>query len=487
MDSNKEFDNFQSCLKNFNTNVASTLLSDSGFITSNIRNIIPLLGEGLSEDNFKNKPDYFDFCEEQLVKMAQSSDYQETIFDFLELIDMDGCKLSSSVIVVVTLLENTKSITPIYLEYLLISTFNSLNELNNRDLKEILMTIIQHLMKLYKHFQHEQIVLYYFARVAFLILRANIDPIEFVNIFSIVINDPFCLLELEFEEQEEKIHLASFFYLYFKTGMQWGPKIYNRCYVLEKCFHLALSVFENNDFGKSFAKLILTKFKDNTIPLHLLNKCHELFCMEAAQSSMYNENLDIRKDSIESLMLFINKLCSNAQYIVCRSLFSKSIDSGIIGELIIRMKELIIFKIKFNQELGYFQGTRLLEMIRLCCNIPNGSKCNVVENKEHILAAISFVYVLHVQNYKLLDLGIAFTNSIKLFVITVQNAIDNTKDLYKFECKKLSNKVVNNKKENNFGLPELSEKEKQNMLSQFNTTIALVQLNLDMLKLVIKD
>lgn len=485
MDYKKEFDELQTSMENFDVNLASKLLLNADFVTNNAGEIISLLGKHLTEDNFKNRPDYFNFCEAQLFKISQTEAYQEVVFYVLDLIGMDNCMLSSSVFAAVTLLENQESVNRVCLEYLLTYTFDSLIEMDETNLKNILPKILNLLIRINKHFQQEQSILYYFARVSFLVLQVKIDPVEYVNILSSIINDPFYLLELEFEEIEEKIYLASFFYLYFKTGMIWGPKIYNQFYVLKKCFNLALSVFENNSFGKSFAKLILAKFKDNEIPLHLLNKIHEEFILEAAQSSMYNEQLTLRKESFEALIIYMNKLCSDAQYIVFKYTFSKLIDSCIKAELIIRMKELILLKIKSNQNLGFFQGVRLLEMIQICFNIPKGPKCNVVENKEYVLAVISVLYVLYSYHEKVLNMGDAFISDVKKFVSTVQSAIDYTNKQYLLESKKLENKYYkdDDKIEN---LPKLPENEQKNLLSQCNTTTRLVQLNLDMFKELIK-
>lgn len=488
MGTKREFDDFQSSLKNFNTIIASKLLSDKEFVTNHISEIIPLLGKELSNYNLKNRPDYFNFCEGELLKMAQSKDYQEIIFDFLELIDMYECKLSSSVLVAVTILENIESPNRACLEYLLISTFNRLKEMNIKNLKAILLNIIKHLKKLNKYFYHENSILYYFARVAFLVFHANIDSIEYsmyTNILSDIIYDPFLLLEHEFEEMEENVYLASFFYLYFQTGMTWGPKIYNQFYILEKCSNLAFTVFENNKFGKSFAKLILTKYKNNEIPLYLLNKYHESFIEEAAYSCMYNDQLSIRKESIESLMVYMDKLCTDAQYIVLKKSFSKPLDSCVKAQLMIKMKDMLVSKIRSNQNLGYFQGVRLLDLVRLCINIDDGSKCQVVKNKEYILAVITLVYVLYAYNDERLNMGNIFLNDLKQFVKTVQEAIDYTNEQYKLENKKLDDKIID--EENALNLPKLSENEKRNMLAHFNTSTKLVQSSLDMLKNKIKD
>lgn len=492
MDSNKEFDDLQSCMKNFNTSEASEMLSDTGFITKHSGDIIHLLGEGLTEENFKNKPDYFNFCEEQLLKIARSGNCQEIFIDLLELIDTNDCMLSSSVLAVVTLLENTESPSILFLEYLLHSTFSSLNEMDETRLKEILMSVVQHLSKLKKHFQHQQSVLYYFARVAFLVLRANIDPIAYVNALSNVINDPFCLLEIEFEEQEERLYMASFFYLYFKTEMSWGPKVYNHFYVLEKCSRLALSVFQNNDFGKSFAKMILTKFEDNEIPLHALNACHEEFCMEAAQSSMYQEQTDIRKISIDSLVIFVRKLSVDAQYVTLRRLFSSPIDSCVKSQLVITMKDLVLSKMRSNQDLGDFRGARLLEIIRLCCSIPDGPKCHVIENQSLVLATITLVHGMHgfltAEHHsgfrRMLNMGVEFHDHAKQFVKTVQSAIDCTSELCEIESKKLDGGVecVQNEV-----IPDFPDEKKRETLSAYNTYIRLMQTHLNMLKEAVEN
>lgn len=486
MDYNKEFDELQTSMENFSLNLASKLLLNADFISNNAGDIISLLGNQLTEENFENRPDHFNFCEAQIHKISQTKD---VFFDVLDLIGMDNCKLSSTVLAAVTILENRESVGRVYLEYLLAYTFKSLIKMDETKLKDTLPNILELLIRINRHFQQEQSILYYFARVSFLVLRVEVDPVEYLNILSNIIKNPFYLLELEFEEIEEKTYLASFFYLYFKTGMIWGPKIYNQFYVLSKCSNLALSVFENDSFGKSFAKLILSKFKDNEIPLHLLNESHEEFVVEACQSSVYNEQLTVRKESFEALNIYMNKLCGDAQYIVFKYTFSKEIDTLIRAELIIRMKELVLLKIKSNQGLGFFQGVRLLEMIQLCCNIPDGPECNIVRDKEYILAVISVLYIFNSYNDKVLNMGEKFIYDVKKFVNTVQSAIEYTNEQYLLECKKLKNKdnKYDDEVENPQDQPELSENEKKDLLSQFNTTTTLVQLNLDMIKEFIKD
>lgn len=493
MDVNKEFDDFLSSMENFNINVASEFLSNFSYDTDLAEDIIESLGKGLTNEYFKSRPDYFNFCEEQLLKLANNEEYQELIFDFLDIIEMDDCKLSSCVLIVVTVLENTENPNRASLEYLLIGTFDRLFEMDVTNLKEILPTILQLLIKLKKHFLLQQSILFYFARVAFLVLNTNIEPIEYLNLLSNIIYDPFYLLEYEFDEIEEKeevLYIASFFYLYFKTGMQWGPKIYNQFYVLDKCCNLAMIVYEDNNFGKAFAKLILTKFKNNEIPLHSLNTHHEFFLSEATHSSMYNENLNIRKESMESLMVFIDKLCTDAQYVVFKHVFTKPFDSCIKEQFIVKMKNLIFLKLYSDQDLGCFQGIRLLNIIKLCCNISFKRGFYLQNNKEHILGAISLLYLLTVHDIEKLNMGEEFSNVTKQFVDVVQNVIDNSHEEHRIELKNLDSNVCPVKgaeviiEDNLNSNPnaKLSNEEKRDLLSQMNTNISLVQANLDLLK-----
>jgi len=495
MDANKEFDDFLSSMENFNINVASEYLSNISYDTKYAEDVIELLGKGLTNEYFKSKPDYFKFCEEQLLKLANNEEYHELIFSFLDIIEMDDSKLSSSVLIVVTVLENTENPNRASLEYLLIGTFNRLFEMDVTNLKEILPTIMQLLIKLKKHFLLQQSVLFYFARVAFLVLNTNIESIEYLNLLSNIIYDPFYLLEYEFDEKEEKeevLYIASFFYLYFKTGIQWGPKIYNQFYVLDKCCNLAMAVYEDNNFGKAFAKLILTKFKKNEIPLHSLNTLHEHFLLEATHSSMYNENMDIRKESIESLMVFIDKLCTDAQYVVFKHVFTKPFDSCIKEQFIVKMKNLIIFNLKSDRDLGCFQGIRLLNIIKLCCNISVKRGFYLQNNKEHIMGVISLLYLFTVHDIEKLNMGEEFSNVTKQFVDAVQNVIDYSHEEHKIELKNLDDNVCKVKGpeviiEDNLNLnPKLTNEEKRNLLSQMNTNISLVQANLNMLKSFIK-
>lgn len=486
MDYNKEFNDLQTCMKNFNINVASTLLSNDEFISHKAAKIIQLLGTELTEDNFKNRPNYFNFCEGVLLKMARTEserDY-ETIYEFLELIDMNNCKLSSSVLAAVTILENMECPRLVHLEYLLYSTFNHLNEIDEDNLKDILLTTINYLNKLNRHFQNNPSILYYFTRVAFLVLRANIDPIEYVNILSNIIYDPFGLLEHDFDLNEDKLNLVSFLFLYFKTGILWGPKVYNRLYVLEKCSYLALSVYANTQIGKSFTYLILNKYKDNEIPLHLLNGLHKEFFINATNNSMYNDSMIERKKSISTLMIYINKLCTDAQYIFFKNTLSYSIDSRIKAELIIKLNHIIISKIKLNQDLGYFQGKLLLELVKLCCRIPNGQQFDVLKNKEYVLSAVTFVYVLYAHNGKELEMGQAFLDETIQFVDTVQGAIDNTNAMIELGSSKIGHKSIDEKTEQN--MSKLSENDERDLISQCNTSMILAQSNLNLIKNVIK-
>lgn len=488
MDIQKQLDD---ALKKFNENLSSEFLLDPNFIRNNpgtIPEIILILGKGLTKDTFESNPDFFCYCEKQLLEIAQLETHEQYIFDFLELIDDTNCKLSSSVLITVTSLQKMESPNPIYLEYLLLNTFNRLNEMDDKHLTEILPCILKHLIKINKHFQHDQSLLYYFARVSFFVLRTKMDPVDYVKILSSIINDPFSLLELEFEEIEENLYLASFFYLYFKTEILWGPKIYNQYYILEKCLHLALSVFNDNNFGKYFTKFILIKYKDNQIPLYFLNKCHENFIMEAAHCSIHNDQLHIRRESIESLLIYMDKLCSDAQYIVFKHIFLSPIGSCVKAQMIVKLKDLILLKIKIDQELGYFQGVRLLELLKLCCNIRGGSRCHIVENKEHILAAISFMVILYKYNYCYnLMLDIHFINYIKKFIENIQNAINYTNEEYEVENQKLTD--TNHKEiiEVDLNLPEYSKTEKHEMLTRYNMTTRLVQMHLNIIIKYIKD
>lgn len=75
MDYNKEFDELQSCMKNFDIKIASKLFCNKDLIKTKAEEIISLLGLELTEDNFQNNRNYFNFCEEQLLKIAQTGDY----------------------------------------------------------------------------------------------------------------------------------------------------------------------------------------------------------------------------------------------------------------------------------------------------------------------------------------------------------------------------------------------------------------------------
>jgi len=492
MDAITEYDIFLSSMENFNINVASEMLSKTSF-NFNAGDVIEQLGKGLTEDNFKKRPDYFNFCEEQLFKMANNEEYQEFIFDFLDIIEMYDSKLSSSVLIVVTVLENTENPNLISLEYLMISTFNILDKMDIINLKENLLNIVQLLLKLKKHFQHEQSILHYFARFAFLVIRANIDPIEYLNLLSNIIYDPFYLLEIEFDKKEEELYIASFFYLYFKTGMQWGPKIYNHFYVLYKCSNLALSVFDHDTFGKSFTELMLTKFKNNEIPLHLLNKHHEYFISVATYSSVYVEDYDVRKISLELLMIFLDKLSTDAQYVVLKHAFLKPLESAVKDQLIVKMKNIIILKLKSNHVLGCFQGIRLLELVQLCCNIPDTHGFYIESNKEHILGAISLLFFLSIYKNEKLNMDNMdkeFSNHTKQFLNKIQNLINKAHEQHTFEEQVLDSKIVVEETKlqvNDENYAKLSKNGKRDILAQVYRNIILVQTRLDMLKNCIKD
>jgi len=489
MDAITEYDIFLSSMENFNINVASKLLSKTSF-NLNAGDVIEQLGKGLTEDNFIKRPDYFNFCEEQLFKMANNEEYQELIFDFLDIIEMHDSKLSSSVLIAVTVLENTENPNLTSLEYLMISTSNILNEMDITNLKENLLNIVQLLLKLKKHFQREQSILYYFTRFAFLVLRANIDPIEYLNLLSNIIYDPFHLLEIEFDEKKEELCMASFFYLYFKTGMQWGPKIYNQFYIFYKCCNLAMSVFNDNNFGKSFTELILTKFKNNEIPLHLLNEHHEYFILEAAHSSMFTEDYDVRKISLELLMIFLDKLSTDAQYVVLKHAFLKPLESAIKDQLIVKMKNLIILKLKSNHVLGCFQGIRLLELVQLCCNIPDKPGFCIENSVEQILGAISLLFFLSINKNEKLNMGKEFSNHTKQFVNKIQNTINQALEQHTLEQKVLDGKIVVEETDilvNDLDYSQLTKTEKRDILAQIYNNITLVQARLDMLKNCIKD
>jgi len=481
MDYNKQFDELQECMKNFNINVASESLCDEDFIMVKCSDIIELFGNELTIDNFKNRPEYFNFLNEHLLKMAQSKDCKSMIFDFIDLINFKNCKMTSAVLIAVTAIESTKeSPDRMCLKHFLTSISDNLIKMNDNDLKNILPIILKHLLKLKNQLRKFQSILYYFARISLFVLRVNFDPIEFIDICSNIIYDPYLLLEIEFDNTEDIEYLASFYYLYFKTEKKWGPKIYNPSYIFEKCLDLALLVFKNDSFGKPFTKLILSKFEDDTIQLHLLKEHHRTFVNEAAFSSMYDEEFNVRKESIETLTMYMDKLCVDPQYVVFRHMFRK-LDYSIKAELIIKMKDLIYLKITSKQNLGSFQGIRLLALVRICCDIPDGSQCDVVHNKEYVLAVITVIYVLYKYHDTVLNMGKPYVDEAKQFVQTVQSAIDYVKEQYHEEAMQLNNGNYNQEE----NLPEhlqMTVSEKKHLLTHSNNAITAVQMHLNLLK-----
>jgi len=486
MDYNKQFDALQESMKNFNINVALDMsmspLCDTDFIINKCSEIIELFGNELTIDNFKKKHTYFNFLDQQLLIMAQSKDCESMIFDFVDLINFENCKMTSAVLIAVTAIENTEEPpNRECLKHFLSSIFDKLIKMNDSDLQNILPIILKHLLKIKIQLQKHLTVLYYFARISYFVLRVNFDPIEFIDICSNIIYDPYLLLEFEFDDTDADIeYLASFYYLYFKTEKTWGPKVYNPFYILEKCLDLALPVFKNDSFGKTFVKMILSKFDDDTIQLYMLKDIHKTFVHEVAHSSMYDEECHVRKESIETLTMYMDKLCSEPQYVVFRHIFRK-LDYSIKAELIIKMKDVICLKITSNQSLGYFQGNGLLELINTCCIIPDGSKCHVVDNKEYILAVITVIYVLYKHHDTVLDMGKPYVDKAKEFVQTVQSAIDNLKKEYQEEAIILNNKKYN--QVNHF--PEylqMTISNKKHMLTNSNNAIAAVQMQLNLLK-----
>jgi len=205
---------------------------------------------------------------------------------------------------------------------------------------------------------------------------------------------------------------------------------------------------------------------------------------------MYNELMEVRKESIESLMIFVDKLCNDAQYVVLKYAFSKLLDSCIIEQFIVKMKNLIMLNLKSNHDLGCFQGIRLLEIIQLCSNISVKPGFNLPDNKEYVLSAISLFYFLSKNGIDKLNMGEEFSNVTKQFVDIVQNAIDYSHEQQNLELKILDDNDFREKSEGEIiqgsSIPKLSKNEKQSLLSHMNTTIILVQTNLDMLKSIIE-
>ncbi|KAJ9582259.1 hypothetical protein L9F63_003388 [Diploptera punctata] len=202
------------------------------------------------------------------------------------------------------------------------------------------------------------------------------------------------------EEKLPNLSVAVFYYLILseKLCINKIPHIYSPVYLYQRCLFLVVILLENVEEllihkGLLFAKEILSQISDGSLNYLLLDSpVNVKFVKSLTKVMVYCEVEEMRKSAILIFQSYLRKFDVKGQYLLMSNLPKVINHSGILGYLIMQLKDMIVNT--FNDRLTLFSGKRLYDLIKKYCYLEHGAESDLVENADQIVSSLNLIRFL---------------------------------------------------------------------------------------------
>lgn len=200
------------------------------------------------------------------------------------------------------------------------------------------------------------------------------------------------------------LSLAIFYYLVFveKLFLQYFSSVYNPTFVLQTVGELTVYLLKLPESlcqrkGLLLLNVLLERLPEASVEYTFLDcDFHKNVVENLATICVYSEVKSNRKLAVEVLTRYLFKFETRGLYLIFLNYKNVIENPGLCGYITTLLKDTIIktFKQNMKQDIEYFCRKRLRDLLIKCCNLPQGTKTDLIHNSDQIISSLNLILYL---------------------------------------------------------------------------------------------
>lgn len=204
------------------------------------------------------------------------------------------------------------------------------------------------------------------------------------------------------EDRVPVVSYAVLYYLILAEHIQLNevPCVYSPLYIFQRCLYLIVLLIKHSEElvvhkGLLLANAVLAMLSEGSVPCDVLESpTHREFVEALSKVMIYCEVEDFRKSAVLVLRNYLFKFDVKGQYLLMLNLATAVNHAGILGYLIMHLKDMIINALNSAVMPPYFRGKILYDLISKYCSLEHGAETDLVENVDQIVSALNLIRFL---------------------------------------------------------------------------------------------
>ncbi|XP_011646125.1 glomulin isoform X2 [Pogonomyrmex barbatus] len=208
----------------------------------------------------------------------------------------------------------------------------------------------------------------------------------------------------ELSDNIPSLAYANFYYQVITEERYWKmvPQVYNPYYILETCAYFFKILFCKEYLvsdGIIFMETILKRVPSCSVNSEMLRLeiFTELFHSIINVMTYHNNDTD-RKKAVDIFQEYIKIFDMESRYNIILYLYENSQHSGLLSVITGIFKSCIIQCLDSSPQNPQFLGKNMKVLLKKACNLPHGSKSDMVELGDEIITALNLLRFLFIRD-----------------------------------------------------------------------------------------
>jgi hypothetical protein len=218
-------------------------------------------------------------------------------------------------------------------------------------------------------------------------------------------NDNFTAESDDMLSREDKIPILSIAVLYYlilaeRIQLNEAPCVYSPLYIFQESLYLVVVLLKHSEElvvrkGLLLANAVLALVSEGSVPYDLLESpVHRAFVESLSEVMIYCDVENYRKSAVLTLRSYLFKFDIKGQYLLMLNIPTVVNHAGVIGYLIMILKDMIIKTLDSDITSPYLTGKTLYDLISEYCSLLHGAETDLIENADQIVSALNLIRFL---------------------------------------------------------------------------------------------
>ncbi|XP_069691842.1 glomulin-like isoform X1 [Periplaneta americana] len=196
------------------------------------------------------------------------------------------------------------------------------------------------------------------------------------------------------------IAVLNYLILAEKIQLDSAPCVYSPLYIFQTSLYLIVILMRHSHEllvykGLCLAQAVIASVPVGSVPYYVLESpVHSEFVELLSKVMIYCEVEELRKSSVYLLHDYLFIFDTKGQYLLMSNLLPVVNHAGIIGYLVMQLKDMIINTLNSQSPSKYFTGKTLFDLIYKYCSLQHGAETDLVENVDQIVSSLNLIRFL---------------------------------------------------------------------------------------------